>query len=162
MVAPLKATTVEGRYEASVSADLPSSQKEKATKFNEMVAPILEGVEGFSNKVVASLNAGDMYETIKDVMPIRGDSSLNLEHKEGEVWLVDFWATWCPPCQAPMAHNQAMLDKRKADWGDKVRIIGISIDSGAQEVVSHVDAKGWTSVEHYHRAQSKCSEVYKV
>lgn len=162
MVAPLKATTVEGRYEAKVSAELPSSQKEKATKFNEMVAPILEGVEGFSNNVVAALNAGDMYETITNVKPIRGDTDMNLEHKEGEVWLVDFWATWCPPCQAPMAHNQAMLDKRKADWGDKVRIIGISIDQGAAEVVSHVDAKGWTSVEHYHRSQSKCSEVYKV
>jgi len=41
--------------------------------------------------------------------------------------LLDLWATWCPPCQAPMAHNQHMLETRK-DWGDKVRIIGLSID----------------------------------
>lgn len=127
-----------------------------------MVSPILEGVEGFSNQVMSAINAGDNYQTISDIVPIRGGDAQDLVHKEGEVWLVDFWATWCPPCQAPMAHNQEMLEKRKADWGGKVRIIGISIDSGAAEVVTHVDNKGWTSVEHYHRAKSNCSDVYKV
>jgi len=27
-----------------------------------------------------------------------------------------------------MAHNQSMLEKRAADWGSDVRIIGLSID----------------------------------
>lgn len=22
----------------------------------------------------------------------------SLKHTPGEVWLIDFWATWCPPC----------------------------------------------------------------
>jgi len=62
------------------------------------------------------------------VKPIDGGDAVDLVHKEGEVWFIDFWATWCPPCQAPMAHNQSMLEKRKADWGDKLKIIAISID----------------------------------
>ena len=40
--------------------------------------------------------------------------------------LIDVWATWCGPCQKPMAHNQEMLVKN--NWGDKVRIVGVSVD----------------------------------
>lgn len=61
-----------------------------------------------------------------------------------------------------MAHNQQMLDKNGAEWEGKVKIIGISIDNTKDAVVSHVDAKGWGSIEHYHRAGSDCSEVYSV
>jgi len=38
----------------------------------------------------------------------------------------------------------------------------LSIDKEASAVVSHVNNKGWTSVKHYHRATSDCSDVYKV
>jgi len=60
-----------------------------------------------------------------------------------------------------MAHNEEMLKKR-TDWGGKVKIIGISIDQTADAVVKHVDAKGWNSPIHYHRAKSNCSEQYAV
>ena len=46
--------------------------------------------------------------------------------------------------------------------GDKVRIIGLSIDKSAEAVVKHVDDKKWNSVEHYWRAKSKCSDTYSV
>jgi len=68
--------------------------------------------------------------------------------------LVDFWATWCPPCQKPMAHNQEMLEHNGAKWGDKVRIIGVSIDDSIPAVNKHVRSKGWEKVEHFWRAAS--------
>ena len=55
-----------------------------------------------------------------------------------------------------------MLEHRAKDWGDKVRIIGISIDKDAEAVLNHVVKNKWTSVEHFHRAGSDCSEVYGV
>ena len=55
-----------------------------------------------------------------------------------------------------------MLEHHAEKWGDKVRIIGISIDNTAEAVVKHVDEKGWEKVEHYHRASSKCSNDYGV
>jgi len=55
-----------------------------------------------------------------------------------------------------------MLEKRGEEWGDKLKIIGISIDQTADAVVKHVDAKKWNKVIHYHRAESDCSKQYGV
>jgi len=84
-----------------------------------------------------------------------------LKH-DGQAWLIDFWATWCPPCQAPMAHNQTMLEEMGEEWKDNVRIIGLSIDQSRETVASHVKSKGWEKVEHFFRSTSKCSDVYGV
>merc|ERR1711939_1180606 len=55
-----------------------------------------------------------------------------------------------------------MLTAHAAEWGDKVKIIGLSIDKDAATVKSHIEAKGWTKPIHYHRAKSDCSDVYQV
>lgn len=142
--------------------ELPSTDQAKVDSFNEKVKPIIDGVKGVNIKVVSKLSAGDFYKTIGNVMPFEGEAPVEITHNEGEVVLVDFWATWCPPCQKPMAHNQEMLEKRKEDWAGKVRIIGLSIDQSKEAMVKHVNDKGWTAVEHYHRDKSDCSEVYGV
>lgn len=146
-----------------VDKQLPSTDVEKANKFNDLIKPVIEGIENVIIKLVASVGAGDKYQPIKDIDPLEdGQEKITLEHKDGQVWLIDFWATWCPPCQRPMAHNQEMLEKRGQEWGSDVRIIGISIDQDKNKLKSHVNDKKWTSVEHYHRAGSKCSEQYSV
>jgi len=55
-----------------------------------------------------------------------------------------------------------MLEKNGARWGDKCRIIGLSIDDSPEAVVKHIKAKGWTKVEHLHRGGSSASEDYGV
>jgi len=94
---------------------------------------------------------------IKTVNKVLEDGECDVEHKEGQVLLLDFWATWCPPCQRPMAHNQEMLEKNGDTWGDKVRLIGLSIDQTAAAVKTHVETKGWQKVEHYHVRNGKCT-----
>lgn len=157
---PLTADKVENKVVLSIEKEMPASEAEKIAKFNEAIKPVIDGIEGVTNKVVAKLGPGDPYDTIKDVVHINEDGVKDLVH-DGKVWLVDFWATWCPPCQAPMAHNQQMLEKRGDEWND-VKIIGISIDQGKEAVVKHVEAKKWEKVDHYHRAGSNCSKQYGV
>jgi thiol-disulfide isomerase/thioredoxin len=52
---------------------------------------------------------------------------LTWDSLEGQVVLVDFWATWCAPCRKSMPELQA-LHQRYAERG--FTVIGISIDEG--------------------------------
>jgi thiol-disulfide isomerase/thioredoxin len=48
---------------------------------------------------------------------------------EGKVVLVDFWATWCAPCQKSMPELQALHDKYA---GRGFTVIGVSVDERAK------------------------------
>jgi thioredoxin 1 len=51
--------------------------------------------------------------------------------------LVDFFATWCGPCQTMMP----VLDQLKDKMGDKIRIIKIDIDKN-QDVAAKFKVRG--------------------
>jgi hypothetical protein len=55
-----------------------------------------------------------------------------------------------------------MLAKKKPEWENVVKIVGLSIDRDMATLKSHVETKEWTSVEHYWRNESDCSDVYSV
>jgi len=48
---------------------------------------------------------------------------VHLSDFEGKIKIVDFWATWCPPCRAEIPHFNAL----QAKYRDVV-VIGISLD----------------------------------
>ena len=55
---------------------------------------------------------------------------LKLEDLKGKVVVLDFWATWCGPCIRSIPKTNEMMEK----WGDKVVIIGICHDRGAEKM----------------------------
>ena len=42
---------------------------------------------------------------------------------KGKVTLVDFWASWCPPCRAEIPKLQAL----KSKYGDKFNVLGVAV-----------------------------------
>lgn len=51
--------------------------------------------------------------------------------------LVDFYATWCGPCQTMMP----ILDQLKSNLGDKIRILKIDVDKN-QDIAAKFKVRG--------------------
>ena len=55
----------------------------------------------------------------------------------GKVVILNFWATWCPPCRAEIPDLVALQDK----YRDRLVVIGVSEDEAPPEVVKQFAAR---------------------
>jgi thiol-disulfide isomerase/thioredoxin len=64
---------------------------------------------------------------------ITSDTVVNSADLKGKVLLVNFWATWCPPCRQEIPALIRIHDKYKEQG---FSVLGISMDEGGRRVVS--------------------------
>src|SRR5215813_2837362 len=74
----------------------------------------------------------------KDPAAVDAFSAIDLDGRaisshnfKGKVVIVNFWATWCPPCRAEIPDLVALQEK----YREQLRIIGVSEDEGSPEAV---------------------------
>jgi cytochrome c biogenesis protein CcmG/thiol:disulfide interchange protein DsbE len=63
---------------------------------------------------------------------IKTQKEIKLSTLKGKVVIVNFWATWCPPCKLEIP---SFIDLYKTYNKDGLEIIGVSVDQGGAESV---------------------------
>ena len=93
------------------------------------------GMTGIGSGISANI-APDF--ALKDV----SGKVVSISDFKDKVIIIDFWATWCPPCQAEIPHFQSLYE----DYSQKgLVIIGVALDKGGIKTVKpFVEGKGVT------------------
>ncbi|MCZ6464501.1 MAG: TlpA disulfide reductase family protein [Proteobacteria bacterium] len=71
--------------------------------------------------------------------PLGGGERVSLSHYDGQVVLVNFWATWCKPCEDEMP---AMQRLHRSLQGEPFELLAISVDRGADDVAAFRERLG--------------------
>lgn len=73
-------------------------------------------------------------------------NKVSFQDYRGKVIFLNFWATWCPPCQKEMPHIQELYEKYKDS--DDVAVLTIVYpageENGSQSVYDFLDETGYT------------------
>ncbi len=74
-------------------------------------------------------------------LPTLGGGETNLSDYAGQVVLVNFWATWCPPCKAEMPDINAYYEARQDDG---LVVLAVNAQEDAATVSSFIEATGFS------------------
>ena len=74
-------------------------------------------------------------------LPDAGGRSVHLRDLRGKVLVVDFWATWCPPCRAQMP----ILQRMQTELASKgLVVLGLDIGEDAETVSAFAKRQSYT------------------
>ena len=82
--------------------------------------------------------APDFELTTLDGKPIK------LSDYRGKKVILNFWATWCPPCKAEMPHMQNFYEENKVKGVEIVAVNLTNMDKGKDDIQSFVTDYGLT------------------
>ncbi len=87
------------------------------------------------------------------------DQLLTLDSLKGKVVLLNFWATWCPPCRQEIP-SMIKLNKMMAD--KPFAMVCVSVDEGGKKAVSDFLKNTGYSLPVYVDPTGQASKLYGI
>jgi thiol-disulfide isomerase/thioredoxin len=66
-------------------------------------------------------------------LPLLSGLDFALSEHRGRAVIIDFWATWCGPCEVQMPVLDALWKRRR---GEDLMVVGVSVDTDPAEVIA--------------------------
>ncbi len=116
--AATKATSNAAKAAAKTTNKVTNTAKSEIKTATKDIAKTTQAAQTTAKEILAKI--GGPAPALKDLQWVKGGPVVI---KPGKIYVVEFWATWCPPCRASIPH----LTKIQKDYKDKdVVVIGIS------------------------------------
>ncbi|MEI6213828.1 MAG: TlpA disulfide reductase family protein [Desulfuromonadales bacterium] len=91
------------------------------------------------------------------VTSVSDDSVLKLSSLKGKVVLLNFWATWCPPCREEIP---SMMKLQKSMTGKPFQMMAVSIDEGGKTAINSFFKESGFSLPTYLDSSGTAQKLY--
>jgi thiol-disulfide isomerase/thioredoxin len=117
----------EGRYTPLKSA---ASHERFRADLSKMIELVLHGGKAEARARAAPLEAGEIASLPTFALADLDGRAVSANEWAGRVVLVEFWATWCPPCRGTLR----WLGELQKRYGDRVTVLAVAIESEEADV----------------------------
>jgi thiol-disulfide isomerase/thioredoxin len=83
--------------------------------------------------------------------------TVSLENLSGKIVLLDFWATWCPPCVVVMP----ILESLQKEFPENLVVLGINFQESKEAISAFLESRD-LSVESLMDPEALVAETYQV